>query len=96
MRAKHLALRDEVFAAYGGYRCVCPGCDVTIPEFLTIDHIHGGGRQHRREINSPFYRWLKRNGYPAGFRVLCFNCNAARGFYGTCPHEKEVPRAQSS
>ncbi len=22
-----------------------------------------------------------------GFRVLCFNCNLARGFYGVCPHE---------
>jgi hypothetical protein len=23
------------------------------------------------------YLWLKREGFPAGFRVLCFNCNHA-------------------
>jgi hypothetical protein len=32
--------------------------------------------------------WLKRNGYPKGFRVLCHNCNSARGLYGYCPHKR--------
>jgi len=37
-----------------------------------------------------FYLWLKRHGYPADeFRVLCHNCNAARGYYGYCPHERD-------
>lgn len=35
------------------------------------------------------YYWLKRNHYPPGFRVLCSNCNFARGKYGHCPHERE-------
>lgn len=35
------------------------------------------------------YHWIKRNGFPAGFRVLCLNCNFARGIYGRCPHERE-------
>lgn len=40
------------------------------------------------------YRWLKKNGYPEGFRVLCMNCNWARGKFGYCPHERE--RAMAS
>jgi len=35
------------------------------------------------------YRWLKKNGYPEGFRVLCMNCNWARGKFGYCPHDRE-------
>jgi hypothetical protein len=96
-RAKARRYRDAVFAAYGGYRCSCPGCDVTTPEFLTIDHVNGGGNRHRKELGvggSGFYSWLKSNGFPSGYRVLCFNCNSARGHYGVCPHEEqEVARA---
>jgi len=33
------------------------------------------------------YRWLKKQGYPPGYRVLCYNCNTARS-NGPCPvHE---------
>lgn len=37
-----------------------------------------------------FYSWLKRNGWPEGYRTLCHNCNQARGSFGFCPHEIEV------
>ena len=84
------ALRREVISAYGA-RCVC--CGETTFEFLAIDHVHGGGSRHRRDVIGPgrsFYLWLKRHGYPADeFRVLCHNCNAARGYYGYCPHERD-------
>jgi len=34
-----------------------------------------------------FYRWLRKNLYPSGYRVLCYNCNTARS-NGPCPvHE---------
>jgi radical SAM protein with 4Fe4S-binding SPASM domain len=34
---------------------------------------------------------LKNNNYPKDlFRLLCHNCNMARGCYGYCPHEKLV------
>src|SRR5438874_12602197 len=36
----------------GEAKCSCPGCSVTEIEFLTIDHINGGGRQHRKEVNA--------------------------------------------
>lgn len=82
--------RHAAIMAYGGYRCVCPGCDATESEFLSIDHIKGGGHQHRREIGigANFFVWLRKNNYPPGYRVLCHNCNQARGFYGYCPHER--------
>lgn len=44
---------------------------------LSIDHINGGGCKHRRELGKKsihFYRWLIRNNFPAGFTVLCMNC----------------------
>jgi hypothetical protein len=34
-----------------------------------------------------FYSWLRRNNYPEGYQVLCFNCNIAKGLYGVCPHQ---------
>lgn len=72
---------------YGGVWCHC--CDEQDIHFLTIDHINGGGREHRRQIGNggTIYAWLKKHGYPVGYQVLCYNCNCAKGFYGECPHE---------
>lgn len=58
-------------------------------EFLAIDHIDGGGTAHRRQVGhgDAFYKWLRAAGLPAGFRVLCHNCNLSLGFYGYCPHD---------
>ena len=89
--------KAAVIAAYGG-RCVC--CLEATPEFLTIDHIAGGGSVHRRALRRPgghlFYVWLRHQGFPKGFRLLCFNCNSARGFWGYCPHERASPHAAAA
>lgn len=88
-KAARRALREEVLAHYGGV-CVC--CGERRYEFLSIDHTRGDGNKHRREMPraKKLASWLKSNGYPAeGFRVLCHNCNMARGLYGHCPHERE-------
>jgi hypothetical protein len=78
--------RDRVLSYYGG-RCAC--CGEVEPVFLTIDHINGNGALHRRMINkADMWKWLDQQGYPQGYQLLCFNCNA--GKYrngGTCPHE---------
>ena len=83
-----LRLRREVLAAYGG-QCAC--CGERTPEFLQVDHINNDGAAHRRSISrksgEPFAKWLRRNGWPPGFQLLCANCNSAKGFYGACPHE---------
>lgn len=80
------ALRLEVLSHYAPNGPACACCGETIIEFLCIDHMNGGGGKHRRSINGNLYNWLKREGFPTGFRVLCHNCNAAIGHYGRCPH----------
>lgn len=72
--------------AYGG-ECSC--CSENRYEFLTIDHVNNDGASHRKEFGEAIGSWLKKNGYPAGFQVLCMNCNWAKGRYGECPHERE-------
>ena len=58
--------------------------------FLTLDHIDGDGAAKRRTAGSrggvSYYRHLIRQGFPDGYRVLCWNCNAAYAMTGTCPH----------
>jgi hypothetical protein len=92
-RLRNRKLKAEVISAYGG-KCTC--CSETLMEFLTIDHIGGGGRKHIYSVGGPakFYGWLKANKFPDGFRVLCFNCNSAIGFYGYCPHQKKTQWSQ--
>jgi hypothetical protein len=70
--------RMEALNAYGGP--VCVGCGNDNVDILEIDHIAGGGNEHRRDIGIAsggysFYLWLKREGFPPGFRVLCPTCN---------------------
>lgn len=93
-RAKTLRIKKAAFDGYGGSICKC--CGETIIEFLSIDHINEDGAAHRRRLfggsrgaaGSAFYGWLKRNGFPPGFQVLCHNCNRGKHFNGgVCPHQ---------
>lgn len=86
-RQRRQRLKAVVIAAYGG---LCQCCGEAEPAFLTVDHIAQDGKAHRLVVPpSEFYRWLERNGFPKdNFRLLCFNCNCARRFFGgRCPHE---------
>ena len=83
------SIKKSAIMAYGG---VCACCGINELAFLTIDHIHGGGGKHRAEIKVSggwqFYTWLKRNKWPEGFQVLCFNCNCGKSVNrGVCPHK---------
>lgn len=88
-KAYRLRLRLAAYEAYGGAKCVC--CGETHLEFLTLDHVGGGGRAHRQQVGAgdKIYRWLRDNSYPEGFRVMCFNCNYAVFRYGICPHTEK-------
>lgn len=93
MKRSNLKLRDEVFAAYGGYSCVC--CGETEPSVLNMDHIEGGGCKHEKEIGSlgmTLYRFLRTNNFPDGYQVLCCNCNIGKHRNeGICPvHLKDL------
>jgi len=87
-RKWHAKLRRECIEAYGS-KCECCG-DMTY-EFLTIDHIQGGGRKERNHHGggSNLLRSLRKEGFPPGYRVLCYNCNNSYGMYGYCPHQNE-------
>ena len=88
----------QILEAYGDH-CGC--CGETSFEFLSIDHINGGGTKERKQLfdgkrqgGFQYYSYLwkqhKETGeWPGGLQVLCHNCNMAKGFYGTCPHQSE-------
>lgn len=90
-RAWRTSAKSEVLRHYGT-SCECCGEDDV--RFLTIDHRDGNGRRHRAEIGRrtgpSFYRWLKAQGFPEGYAVLCFNCNCGRSVNGgVCPHRAQ-------
>jgi len=87
-------LRLLVLDYYGG-ACAC--CGESREPFLVIDHMDGGGNDHREEIKpsathgrggggAHMYKWLVANDFPPGFQVLCANCNMAKDRPGGCPH----------
>lgn len=76
---------------YYGRACVC--CGESEETFLCVDHINNDGSQHRKEIGvgSKLMEWLVRQGFPEGFQMLCWNCNAGKYLNGgICPHKAAV------
>jgi hypothetical protein len=78
-------LKAAAIAHYGG-RCAC--CGESTPEFMTFDHVRGGGSAHRAKdpTANRMPLWLKSHRYPKGFRLLCANCNQATANGKPCPH----------
>jgi hypothetical protein len=81
-RAAEAAYRDQLRTdVYDHYGWACACCGST--EDLTIDHVKGDGGAHRKELGldgsgTKFYRWLRANGFPAGFQTLCRACNRSK------------------
>jgi hypothetical protein len=76
LRAELARLRVVVFQHYG-WTCACCGSS----DRLTIDHVNGDGREHRKQIGTSsrhYYRWLVANGFPDGFQTLCLPCNNSK------------------
>lgn len=89
-------LKEEAFKVYGR---VCACCGESVIEFLTFDHVNGGGTKHRKQFTAgggAILLWLKQHGYPKDFRVLCFNCNwSAHVGNGKCYHERQRERGNN-
>lgn len=86
-------LKVEVFTHYSGGTPRCACCGEQEYQFLTLDHIEGGGREHRCELvpisQRGMFNWIKREGFPPIFQVLCYNCNCGRQWNsGVCPHKE--------
>lgn len=81
--------KREAFDHYGAF-CSCCGEDTY--EFLTFDHIDGGGNQERvNNRKEPYtYDRVIKEGFPDRFQVLCFNCNWGKHKCGVCPHQKKT------
>ena len=76
------------------YAMRCGSCGFSDHRALQLDHVDNNGAQERKAIGNrlsagtTFYRWLRRNGLPPGYQVLCANCNwikeiDRRGTYAT-------------
>ena len=71
---KHIKI--DVLTYYGANSRypACIHCGEMRLDCLSIDHIAGRGREHRRRVGSHMYQWLKANNYPRGYQTLCMNC----------------------
>lgn len=87
-RRRKIRYKIECIIAYGG-KCVC--CGETIMEFLTIDHIFNDGAEDKKNYSGSgghVWKYLRDLGYPKDrYQLMCFNCNCAKGHFGSCPHE---------
>lgn len=72
--------RREIICILGGK---CEFCDEKEYQLLSIDHIDGGGRQERIKIRGKQYlrHILKMENPGSKYRILCYNCNYALGFW---------------
>lgn len=76
-------IKYEVLAYYsqGAPKCAqCGEADIVV---LCLDHVDGSGAQQRKQsrvTGTHLYYRLRRDGFPAGFQVLCCNCNVRKQF----------------
>ena len=95
MREKQWRTRLQCLEAYSGGKPFCSCCGEETLEFLTLDHLRSrrddnGVRVGGNRMGQNLFSWMIRMKFPEGFRVLCYNCNCARGARGYCPHEEQL------
>lgn len=72
-KAKHQALRAEIFQLLGGICCKCGFSD---ERALQIDHVEGGGCQEIKVKKGTSYLYHVRKHIDTGrYQLLCANCN---------------------
>ena len=83
-------IKSEVLSHYSNGELKCSCCGENEIKFLTIDHINGRNKKDKpidKRSGCGLYQLLRKLNFPTGFQVLCFNCNAAKSFFGICPHK---------
>lgn len=80
--------RNTIITNLGG---ICECCGITNYDFLSINHIHGGGIKDRHSFVS-WKKYLKTlvrmpiKELKQSYNCLCYNCNYSLGFWGICAH----------
>lgn len=96
-------IKKECFKHYSNGEIECAICKFDNIDALTLDHVNGGGRKMAREIGLGsgiggyrLYLYLRKNGFPKGFRVLCLNHQMLEalklGFFNTSGMNKKSNR----
>jgi hypothetical protein len=86
-RQWHQGRKRAIIERYGG-KCEC--CGETQMEFLSMDHVNGGGGRERLAIGQSGvvkYLFASEERLP-GYRVLCMNCQFGYMHGRTCPHQQ--------
>jgi len=96
-KKERFKIKLKIIQVYGG-KCAC--CGETEPKFLTLEHSEGGGQKERIELKGKYdsiklYKFLIRKNFPKGYKILCFNCNIAKGLYGECPHSQKNEKVKA-
>jgi hypothetical protein len=76
-RRRNEQLRFKVLQHYSSNTPACKHCGISDLDVLNLDHIHGGGKKHQRELGGGqrLHRWIIKHNFPEIFQVLCCNCN---------------------
>ena len=72
-KVKYDKQKQEVFDHYG-YECAYCGAK----KDLHVDHINGDGKAHRGKTKLRIEQFLVQNNFPAGYQILCRQCNIAK------------------
>jgi hypothetical protein len=76
-KKRYESQKRECFSHYGNGKCST--CGEKEEEFLILDHVAGGGNEHRRNVGKNIYSWAVKENFPERLQVLCRNCNHEKG-----------------
>ena len=86
-RTRKQRTRIEVLQHYGG-KCKC--CGEWRYSFLAFDHIENGRTNPAsKDGTGDLASYIRAQGYPSTFQILCHNCNTSKSILGICVHEQE-------
>src|ERR1700722_13107874 len=92
--------KNTRFVVLNYYGSKCQLCGENNLNLLSLDHIDGNGRQHRKEVlggvdsGTGFYKWVLNN-KPDNIRLLCYNCNCQINMTKTIFIEQETYNKES-
>jgi hypothetical protein len=74
---RYRAWRAKLLAQYGP---MCVGCGNTDTWALTLDHVNGGGNEHRNRRGHTISVYIDacRENDRTKYQILCWNCNLAK------------------